>query len=147
MVRQIYSLIGLLLLLMVINCGGGGGSSATTSTTTSIDTISDQTLQGQIGGISWTYVNGKASISSSDSSQLSIRMYDETVADICNATSTPSKSILFSVTAAVGTYNLSLGTQSVTLYDGTTNNIAVSGVIVISELTTDAVTGSNECDC
>ena len=99
-------------------------------------------LTGKIGGTAWMVVSGKVS-AGFDAGTLSYTLYDTYVPDICNTFYFSSRSVvLFSLPEATGSYSLGLSSNTVTLYDGSTNYIVTSGSVEIDTLTAGQAAGS-----
>ncbi len=92
----------------------------------------DQDLAGKIGGNDWTIVSGTVTLSSGN---LTFILYKvaASAGDPCGlgAYSGPNETAIFIVNDAIGTYNLG-STQVTTLFDGSTNYIAMDGFIELT---------------
>ncbi len=126
-VKQFLATIASTLLLSA--CGGGGSK------------YIDQDLAGKIGGADFTYVSGSAKIDSFDSTKLSIVLGAVAPADPCDdfANFGTSK-VMTSVPDEVQANTLGLS-QTVTLFDGTTNAIATEGEIEVLTRSSTEVQG------
>ncbi len=105
-------------------------------------------LMGKMDGKPWMAISSRAR-DGFDAGTLSYSIYDTHVADICTAFSPSRDMVLFSLTESVGTYTLSstpaageLYATTATLYAGNTNYIVTSGEIVLSTITSSAISGS-----
>jgi len=126
---------------LLLNGRGGfdGGDPADTVFTKQ---SSSPLLTGKIGGEPWMAVSGKVS-AGFDAGTLSYTLYDTYVPDICNNFFFSSRgTVLFSLPEATGNYSLGLSSNTVTLYDGTTNYIVTSGEVDLNNLTTSLAEGS-----
>jgi hypothetical protein len=130
-----WSILSITCLVVTAACGGGDAV-----------TITDQTLQGVIGGEPWEFEAGEAEASSFTVGEFAARLFGEPHTVCGSAFEQPAAShILLSVPDAVGSYALSFGQNSrtVTLYDTATsiNHIAVSGAVDITEITATTISG------
>lgn len=99
----------------------------------------DQNLQGQIGGIEWELVAGKAQDFSINNDFLSMEMVGVAVVDTCQLSLPNTSRIFFEVPKQVGLYELKVGlqnpglTQTVTFFVAAENQnyIASQGAIEI----------------
>ena len=101
----------------------------------------DQILTGKIAGVDWTLASGSASEAFSDT-EMSIDMFMEMDTNLCDFTSPDGNKVLFTIEKTVGEYELGLLKQTVTMYDGTTNFVAIKGAVEI--LSVDEVAGTVE---
>ena len=131
----------LVISILLTSCGGDEDTECPAAS------FQNQTLQGEFNGTAWTLASGKAEVSFFDSEQLSIEMTNQNTEDVCDAFSLDGNTVLFSVMNAVGLYEIcfkldgSGSDQTITLFDGTTNNIVTSGAVEILTITDTEVTG------
>jgi hypothetical protein len=118
--------------------------------------ISQQTLQGEVGGQSWNFVAGDTSAFLSDEDGFFAALYAESF-EACGFSQPEGNSVLMSIPTSAGDYDLSLSrsmTFVVESESGPENLIATSGRIVVDEVTATTITGgiharydgSNEID-
>ena len=102
----------------------------------------NQNLQGQIGGIEWGLVAGKAQDFTTNNDFLSMEMVGVAVVDTCQLSLPNTSKIFFEVPKQVGLYELKVGlqnpgiTQTVTFFVAAENQnyIASQGAIEILEI-------------
>ena len=104
--------------------------------------IQEQNLQGLINGVDWVFGSGVAILDSEDNEFL-VRLYAEAAADPCSLQTEVNK-ILLTMPNQIGPYELSLGTNTVTLVeerddDAPMNYISVQGVVELYELGDDSL--------
>ena len=102
---------------------------------------SNPRLTGKIAGKPWMAISGTAEELFTPG-ELFFVIHETYIPDVCNSFASSVNHILFSFPATTGSYTLSLSGDTVTLYDGDTNYIALDGSVDISTVTTDLVTGS-----
>lgn len=118
--------------------------------------ITDQTLQGQVGGQSWTLVAGDTSAFLSDDESFFASLYAEDF-EACGFSQPTGNSLILSIPTSPGDYELSLQRNMTFVVDseaGPDNLIATEGLIVVDEVTPTTITGgvharydgSNEID-
>ena len=139
-IKTLFIQISLLaLLLSVISCKSDGDKGLSPSD------IAEQNLRGQIEGIAWNFVSGKAAVSYFDSTELSIELYSVQPDSVCDRWSFPEGDrMLFSIPAQAGDYQLSFTRElqrTVTFYDQEQelNVIGISGIVSVYEITTEVV--------
>ena len=105
--------------------------------------ISEQTLQGEVGGQPWTFVAGDTSAFLSDEETFFAALYAEDF-EACGFSQPSGNSLIISIPTAPGDYELSLQrnmTFVVETGSGPDNLIATEGRIVVDEVTATTVTG------
>lgn len=127
--------------LFILSCKNPVDDSGNNNNYTASD-IANQTLQGKMEGISWTFQSGMAECVFSDT-MLSFSLYDTMIATdtICDIFYMPDREVMFSIKKQVGEYQLGFGgatMQSVTLYNGT-NIICTEGIVKINSITDSIV--------
>jgi hypothetical protein len=114
-------------------CGGGGGGGGGYS-------ISDTTLSGQIGGQSWTFVQGESDAFMSDEDGYFVELFPDSYT-ACDPFSQPDgvNTILLSLPKQVGEYSLSLQ-QSITFVEPPADNtIATRGLLEVEAINADTI--------
>lgn len=98
----------------------------------------DQILSGQLGGESWSFVSGRATISQFDSTRLSLHFWNTEIKDPCDPFTLGSSKMAMTGSVLNQTGETIFGTGStekpgstITLFDGSTNFIATTGKIEI----------------
>ena len=111
-------------------------------------TISDQALQGQINGASWTAMSGSARVSSFDENELSIEIYGEQIDDPCGFGVEPTLPFLLtSMPKETGERELSFSlsggdSQTVTFVTPPSDNLIITeGKIRLDAIGDDSVSG------
>jgi len=126
------------------------GCSKDSSDDTSFD-IRDQTLQGQFDGKSFSLVSGYAEDSYPSGTEYEIDLFNVApkTSNPWDGGAYPSGSVYlevaFSVPQAVGTYKLSLGPQTATLYDPANDHLNIicdEGSIRIDSISGGYITGA-----
>ncbi|MEO9966057.1 MAG: hypothetical protein ABJF11_09725 [Reichenbachiella sp.] len=109
--------------------------------------FTNQNLQGQINGKSWSFVEGVAEVSPFDDTKLSIELGAEELESPCDLFALSGLRVFFSIPHEVAltelNFSLEEGGQTVTLFDpdGTLNIIATEGAVEILTITDTEVTG------
>lgn len=139
--------------LIIVACSKSDETPTSTSTSTSSTSLPDYattTLSGTIAGTAWTFYKGQVKVPTSSSGLYWYRWTSDNISNACSSTYTGTSSNPFildsSVDApAVGEEELCFAsgcsTNTVTFYDGSTNNIIYTGKIKIDNVTTTEVTG------
>jgi len=105
--------------------------------------ISDQPLQGQVGGESWSFLKGDTSVFLSDSDGYFARLYAEDF-EACGFSQATGNRLILSIPTEIGDYDLGLQrnmTFVVEEEDGPLNLIATEGRIIVDEITATTITG------
>lgn len=128
----------LLISILLTSCGGDECPNAS---------FQDQTLKGMIGGSAWFLTTGKAEISFFDNDRLSVELTIENNPNICDSFNLSGRTVLFDIDRATGLYVIcfkldrSGSEQTLTIYDGFSNNIVTAGAIEILTITDNELTG------
>ena len=105
--------------------------------------ISDQQLQGKVGGVAWTFAAGETDSFLSDEEGFFAKLY-ASPGEPCAFSSPSGNRLLLNVPTAPGDYELSLS-RSMTFVveesDGPLNLIATEGRLIVDEVTATSVTG------
>jgi hypothetical protein len=127
---------------VVVACGGG-----TPPRDRTLDILPDLPT-GQIGGTPWTMTKATVRRSGTDGGRLDVKLFGDAVADCANS-SRDAGYIIFGMPAAVAKRPLQLSLSDFESPDNQTitfvtppsnNNIAVDGVLNLTELTATSVT-------
>jgi hypothetical protein len=105
--------------------------------------VSDQPLQGEVGGMAWSFVAGETDSFLSDEDKFFASLY-ATEFEACAFGRPDGNSLILSIPTAPGDYELSLQrtmTFVVDEEDGPNNLIATEGLIVVDEITATTITG------
>ena len=109
-----------------------------------------QNVQGTIEGVAFSLGEGKAEESFSNSSDLSINLYNsnEVITEVCDFFNNESVEVFFDIPAEVGLYELfidlsALDGQTVTMFNPVTsvNTVAAEGAVEITSITDTEVSG------
>lgn len=124
--RFVVAVVGL------VACGGGGSSDGWE--------VTDQALQGLIGGQSWTFAEGETDAFLSDADSFFAVMHDEAY-DPCVSLEPDGPQLLLGVPTAVGTYDFG-ASRSITFSPSAGENlVSFSGGIIVEEVTETTVSG------
>lgn len=105
------------------------------------DTIKDQPLDGEIGGLAWTVISGRVKKSTFGENQYTYDFWNEDREDVCSAFEMGSDAKL------LGMFPLSLGehqfgnTNNLNFAISGENKITTNGVMIITDVTSDKVSG------
>lgn len=141
-VSRILLAVAAALAALVFSCGGGTPPKDRTK-----DILPDLPT-GQIGGTPWTMTKANVKRGGADGGRLDVKLFGSDVAD-CAFSAADAGYIIFNMPAAVGARPLQLSLSELDSPDNQTitfvtppssNNIAVDGVLNLTELTATSVT-------
>tara|TARA_R110002096_G_scaffold401386_6_gene598319 strand:+ start:59894 stop:60349 length:456 start_codon:yes stop_codon:yes gene_type:complete len=106
--------------------------------------ITDQPLQGQVGGASWSFVTGDTNAFLSDEDGYFATLFAADY-ETCGFSQAAGNSVILSIPTETGDYDLSLRRNMTFVVDddddGPQNLVATDGRIVVDEITATTITG------
>lgn len=105
--------------------------------------ISDQPLQGQVGGESWSFVKGDTNAFLSDEDGFFATLFAAEY-EACGFSQSTGNSLILTIPTKVGDYDLNLQRNMTFVVDGGNgreNLVATEGRIVIDEISATTITG------
>jgi hypothetical protein len=105
--------------------------------------VTDQPLQGEVGGAAWTFVAGETDSFLSDENNFFASLYGSDF-EACGVSQATGDHLILSIPTAAGDYDLSLQrtmTFVVDEADGPNNLIATEGLIVVDDVSATTITG------
>jgi hypothetical protein len=126
----------------LVACGGG------TTDGNGSSSVSSQPLAGMIDGQPWTFIAGQTDHFLSKPTTFFATLYDQPIPTACTPGDPPgaARSLILNIPAKVGEYPMSLAFNQTFVYstgvnNGFQNDIATTGLLEVTSLTTTTVQG------
>ena len=126
--------------LVVLFAACGGTGSDTGSDAVELDEISDQPLQGVIGGAAWTYAGGETDSFLSDDTEFFTTFYGVADGEDCGFGG-GSTDFILSVPTEVGTFPFSLSRNATFTFGDNENAVTIDGTVRVDSIGDDEITG------